>query len=607
MAFGTATLIPSRSCTITTFAAIVPCRFRISPMMGIARVALTNALSWVLFFAICSSTFSAGTRATDQEDPRLKNVETERIFGIFDGIKHFKYRSLVSELFGPIPRPPRHSRVVVIGSGFGGSISTFRLAQAGIQTTVLERGQRWPIDGERKIHTYEPARDGRGLWHRRSSRVPIAAEFAPRLPVDDFGGVLDITEYDGIEVWRGACVGGGSKVFTGLMNAQPDARYFDEIFKGVATFREMNDTYFPRVRNVLRLSPVPEDVYTSEPFGKSRVWDEQARNAGYRVERPDSIFNWDTVRAELDGTASKSATIGLSNMGNSNGAKFDMTQNYLPQAEVTGHARVYPNQCVRDIEQRGSLYTMHIDELSQGGAVIDRYSITCDFLILSAGSIGTTELLVKARAKGLVPGLETNSHIGRGWGANGDAIVTRTFNPVQGITQASPCTSFIHDARGSIPATMEAWYVPGVPVDLSIQGSLCIAYDRRNRGRFHYDAMRDTVNLLWPRGASDATVESCRRINNILAEAEPQSVPGVPLLAPDVWAGFTAHPLGGIVVGRAIDKYGRVHGAQGLYVMDGAMVPGTTGAMNPSLTISALVERNIEAIIEDDFGEEQYT
>jgi choline dehydrogenase-like flavoprotein len=58
-----------------------------------------------------------------------------------------------------------------------------------------------------------------------------------------------------------------------------------------------------------------------------------------------------------------------------------------------------------------------------------------------------------------------------------------------------------------------------------------------------------------------------------------------------------AHPLGGAVLGRATDNYGRVIGHPGLYVMDGAAVPGSTGTVNPSLTIAALAERNIENIV----------
>jgi len=69
---------------------------------------------------------------------------------------------------------------------------------------------------------------------------------------------------------------------------------------------------------------------------------------------------------------------------------------------------------------------------------------------------------------------------------------------------------------------------------------------------------------------------------------------GVLGIQDDVNASFTAHPLGGAVLGKATDNFGRVKGYEGLYVMDGAMINGNTGAVNPSLTISALAERNIE-------------
>ncbi|UUZ46459.1 GMC family oxidoreductase [Janibacter limosus] len=75
---------------------------------------------------------------------------------------------------------------------------------------------------------------------------------------------------------------------------------------------------------------------------------------------------------------------------------------------------------------------------------------------------------------------------------------------------------------------------------------------------------------------------------------------GVPVLGvPDVGTSFTAHPLGGAVIGEATDSYGRVKGHPGLYVMDGAAIPGSTGTANPSLTITAPAERNIAKVIAD--------
>ncbi|MEM7022506.1 MAG: GMC oxidoreductase [Pseudomonadota bacterium] len=510
-----------------------------------------------------------------------------------------EYRKLVPELFEPIPLPPPHSRAVVIGSGFGGAVSALRLAEAGIETTVLERGQRWPNGRWRNIFTYEPSPDGRGFWQRRFVSLPIVGSSGVRSRVDRFDGVLDITEYPNIQVWRGACVGGGSVVFTGVM-IQPPQEFFRMIFGDTVSFEEMNRIYYTRVRTKLDLSIMPDEIYNSGPFGHSRVWDQQVESAGYVSKRVDSIFNWAVVQEELDLRSRPSATIGMSNLGNSNGAKFDLNQNYLKEAEQTGYATIYPDQQVTDIERFGRYYRIWIDKLNPSGHVIDSYSITCDYLFLGAGSIGTSELLVKAKAKDTIPGL--NEEIGQGWGTNGDTLVGRSFNPIEGLVQGSPCASLIRDVDGPVPTSFENWYAAGVPIDVGILGALGIGFDLTNRGSFVYEPTLDEVRLRWPRDGNDAVVEAATRMNDRIArEGRPRSVPGVPPFLVPVWGGVTAHPLGGAVIGKATDDHGRVKNQRRLYVMDGAVIPGTTGSVNPSLTIAALAERNIERILAEDF------
>lgn len=505
-----------------------------------------------------------------------------------------KYRTQVPELFAPVSRPPAFTQAVVIGSGFGGAISAFRLAQAGIQTTVLERGCRWPIDPWRKIHATDFFPDGRAFWHRTSAKhlTGLTMNF------DKFGGILDVTEYENIDVWRGACVGGGSKVFTGVM-IQPDKSYFQTIFGNVVNYDEMNNIYYPRVRQMLKLSPLPKDLYYKPSFGHSRVWDKQVKLAGYTPQPIDGIWNWDVVRKECHFRSRPSATLGESNHGNSNGAKFDLTQNYLKYAEETGYTTIYPGMQVKGIGQDANgHYLVDIKQIDPMGEVIDEYTLACEYLFMAAGSIGSTELLLRARELGDLPDL--NEFIGEGWGTNGDTAVVRTASELQGLYQASPSAGIIHDTRFGPPITMENWYALHVPVNLSAIGSLGMGFDMTNRCRFQYNASTDSSTLLWPRNGNADVVAATRAMNNRICDAS-LTLPGLVGIVPDVNDSFTAHPLGGAILGQAADAHGRIKGYNKLYVMDGAMVNGSTGAVNPSLTISALAERNIAHILQNDF------
>jgi cholesterol oxidase len=64
----------------------------------------------------------------------------------------------------------------------------------------------------------------------------------------------------------------------------------------------------------------------------------------------------------------------------------------------------------------------------------------------------------------------------------------------------------------------------------------------------------------------------------------------------------TFHPLGGAPMGSVCDQYGRVQGHRGLYVTDGSLIPGSAAACNPSMTIAALAERNLDTIVRSDLG-----
>lgn len=361
----------------------------------------------------------------------------------------------------------------------------------------------------------------------------------------------------------------------------------------------MDKKYYPLVRKMLNLNSMPKEIYQSSPFGHSRIWDQQVAKAGYKSYPVDSVFNWDVIQDELDDKVRKSAIVAESDLGNSNGAKFDLTQNYLKYAQDSGLATVYPGHQIQNISYDGTHYLVDVIKLNPQGDILDRYTLTCEYLFLAAGSVGSSELLVKAKALRLLPAL--NEHVGKGWGTNGDAIVVRSLSSISGLTQASPCASKIDEEKlSSVPATLENWFAPGVPVNIGVIGSLGMAVDMKDRGQFVYDSLQDKVDLIWPEQGNAECEKAIRNLNNKIA-LKSLSVPGVPLIIEDVRTDFTAHPLGGLVIGKATDNYGRVQGYKKLYVTDGALIPGSTGLVNPSLTIAALAERNIAEVVKKDF------
>ena len=496
------------------------------------------------------------------------------------------YRSQVPEIFSPQARPPKHSQAVVIGTGFGGAVTACRLAEAGVRTTVLERGSRWPTHTWRTVFAPGDRLDGRALWNAHPRLQSV-------VPVEQFGGVLDVDFYDNIAVLRGAAVGGGSIVFTGVM-IEPPRALFESVFHGAVSFDELHNVYYPRVREMLHLTPMPNDIYQSAPFRHSRAWDEQCRAAGFTPKPVDGIWNWDVIRAEIDWRARRSATVGESNFGNSNGAKFDLNQNYLKRAEATGKVTICPGQLVTAISQISKRrFAVDVTTLTPTGEVIAEHVITCDQLYLAAGSIGTSELLMRARAIGGLPNLD--EAIGQGWGGNGDYLVARTHTQLSlAGPQAAPCATKICDETAE-PIGLENWTTYGLPVPSDVVVSLAMVFDSA-RGEFTYDSAADEVGLYWPKDGSENIAAVANEVNTKIADQSGVSPVPIPMPIEGLtW--YTAHPLGGAVLGVATDKYGRVTGHPGLYVVDGALIPGSTATANPSLTIAALAERNAEHII----------
>ncbi len=127
-------------------------------------------------------------------------------------------------------------------------------------------------------------------------------------------------------------------------------------------------------------------------------------------------IDWDFARRELTGELSPpSYTNGDLIYGVNNGGKFSVDVTWLAEAEATGNVHLETLHRVNDIERGADgRWIAHTDRLATDGTVVERKRIVADALFLGAGSPGTTRLLVKSKAKGLVPDLPDG--VGTGWG-----------------------------------------------------------------------------------------------------------------------------------------------------------------------------------------------
>lgn len=477
---------------------------------------------------------------------------------------------------------------VVIGSGFGGAVASLRLGQAGIETVVLERGRRWEITDAGDTFCTHQKPDGRSSWLSPTTPVLLG-----QTPIDVYTGVLDVKVGDGITVWRGAGVGGGSLVYNGI-TYQPTQELFYQVFPRSIDYEELNRVYYPRVRSILKPSPIPDDILATQYYLTSRIVLEQAESANLKARKYDMNIDWDIVRQEIAGKKVPSAIVGEIFYGINSGAKQSLDRNYLKMAEATGYVQIRPLHVVTQIEESDNdRFRIVCNQINEQGVVVDKKIIVCRYLFLAAGSIGTTELLLRAKNNGKLRRL--SEQVGKLWGTNGDALsivaTSRQTNPTQG----GPAATVIEDFDNPIsPIVLEQIPFPGVPEGAYAVLSLAI---NKPEGYFTYDASKQTANLVWPKNSVDnqkiqnATLDTYQRFNQASGTTLAQP--------PDL--STTAHPLGGATIGTVCNPYGRVHGYRNLFVVDGAFIPGSTACANPSLTIAALAERSMDRFLNRSF------
>lgn len=504
-----------------------------------------------------------------------------------------------------------HFKNILIGTGYGNSVVAERLAKAGHEVLMIEVGLDW--EGYKKENpdfkfSKMTAAKKESTWMQTTSQAPIA--MGNITTFQKFTGILERRDFDYVKVYLGKGVGGGSLV-NGGMTVTPDKNYLKEVYDAVDVnipLDELYNTYFPKANKNLGMQKAPKDIVESDWYKFARVGVEEGENAGFTPVDVPNLYDFDYMRKEIAGEVPKSATNTEVIYGNNYG-KQDLTKTYLKRALETGKVTIIPQHKVDYIEALpdGS-YKLIVQQIDTENREVAVKHFTCEHLYLGAGSIGTTEILLKSKALNKLPKL--NNEIGKYWGNNGN-------------TMASRYTWFVlgHESRGNQQSTMPIRGLSNMKSEdypffaeiapMPVFGSHTALYLIVNKvkkfGNISYNLGNGKTSLIW-----DTSHNEHMRTNAeyFLKKMNENGSSGWfaskfinnKVLFPNngIDESICYHPLGGCVLGKATDLQGRVLGYDKLYVTDGALIPGHLG-VNPYVTITALAEYCVDKILKTDY------
>lgn len=491
---------------------------------------------------------------------------------------------------------------VVIGSGYGAAVTALRLGEAGVTTAMFEMGQLWDTPGgDGNVFSGMLTPDERSMWFKTRTEAPLGTFLwidAANRDITPYAGVLDRVHYGDMSVYVGRGVGGGSLV-NGAMAVTPKRSFFEQILPDVDA-SQMYDVYFPRANAMLGTNSIDQAwLDSTDCYRFARLSRTHAQRAGFSTVNVPSTYSFDYMKKEAAGTVTRSALDAEVIYGNNHG-KASLDKTYLAHAVGTGNVAIHTLTEVRDIEQLpNGTYLLTLRRIDVWGNVVEERQVSTKYLFLGAGVLGSTSLLVRGRDTGKLSAL--NSAVGEGFGTNGNVMLGRA--------------NHIWDTTGSLQSSMpavgiDAWNDPKyqvfaeiapAPAGLETWMSLYLAITNNpERGRFVYDAATDRAQLKWDISQGQPSIDAAKKLFDKINSANNT------IYRSDLFGDtrkfenrFTYHPLGGLVLGKATDLYGRVKGYDRMYVTDGSLIPGVVG-VNPFVTITALAERNIERVIAED-------
>ncbi|TDD85102.1 GMC family oxidoreductase [Actinomadura darangshiensis] len=499
---------------------------------------------------------------------------------------------------GPIGNGARVP-ALVIGTGYGGSVAALRLAQAGVDVHMVEMGQAWDTpgsDGNIFANTRTP--DYRSYWLRTRTKQPISnfLGFPLDKDVPRYTGILDAEDFAGITVYQGRGVGGGSLV-NGGMAVTPERSRFGGVLPTVDA-DEMYGVYYPRANAGLGVNAVDRAWFDStDCYQYARVGRKHAERSGFEFVYVPNVYDFGYMEQEAAGTVPRSALAAEILYGNNHGKK-SLQKTYLAQAKATGKVAISPLHRVTSVSPAsGGGYTVVIEQLDTTGAVTATKTVTAARVFFAAGSVGTSKLLVKLKSTGALPAL--NGEVGKGWGDNGNVMCGRAnhlWDPTGSLQSSIPTAGIDNWAAGGAFAE-----VAPIPTGIETWASFYLSITNTpHRAQFSWNAAAGRVDLNWQTAWKQTSIDMAKSIFDKINRKEGTIYRTDLFGTYKIWGDhLTYHPLGGAVLNKATDNYGRLRGYSGLYAIDGSLIPGNT-SVNPFVTITALAERNIEKIIATD-------
>lgn len=500
---------------------------------------------------------------------------------------------------------------IVIGSGFGGSVSALRLAQKGYRVALLEKGRR-----------YAPQDFPATNWHLRKSIW---------MPALGLLGIQGLRLLRHVLVLHGVGVGGGSLVYANQLIV-PDEAIFAKPEWGAGDWKERLAPHYAEASRMLGAVICPSVGNADRVL---REVGQELRGEDTFHVNPVGVFFGDpdkTVPDPFFGGQGPDRTgckrCGACMIGCPNGAKNTLDQNYLYLAEKAG-VRILAETEVRGVRPLpGGRYEV----MARAGHGLTRRSLSFEAggVVFSGGVLGTVDLLLGCKQAGWLPHLSerlgdltrTNSEAilgvdsrdtGRDW--NDHIAITSGIYPDanthievvrynKGSDLLYAIATVLTEGGGKLPRPLRflgnilrhpfqfvrALWIPGQSARMTV---ILVMQSTENYLRLR----RTRLGLASELPPEGQRIPSYIPIGNQVTRRMAEKMDG---FAKGSWfevlldAPTTAHILGGCVLGNTpaegvVDPQGRVFGYPGLYVADGSVVPVNLNA-NPALTITALAE-----------------